>query len=216
MSSEQPNNASKHSHPYTAEHQASASPSPEQTSLLPSRLVFAWFDRFVWKGRRSKPLAKTDLLNLDTDLQSQPLSDEFQETWTTQGKYEASSYRLLRCLIHNFRSFFVLSGICHVVAEVCLQMTPSVLEFLLGIIERREQGIPRPNDELHGYLACFGIFGLLVMKTVLGNQGFFLAFRTGLKIRSSLSSAVYSHLLDLSSAARQVRNRVVTILSNLF
>lgn len=196
----------EHSNQITSDHSKHSSnpPSPEQASFLPSRLVFAWFDKFVLKGRSKKPLGKSDLLTLDSDLLSKPLCDEFNQTWTTQVKYQDSPYRLLRCLIFNFRRFFFMSGVCHVIAETCLQLTPSVLEFLLGVVERREQKMSAPNDELLGYLACFGIFCLLITKTILGNQGFFIAYRTGLKIRSGLSSAVYSHLLDLSSGARQV------------
>lgn len=216
MASERSNNNSE---PAVSQEYSSALPSPEQTSLLPSRLTFFWFDKFVWQGRGNRPLDKAALYDLDDDLKSRELSTSFEAAWDKQGedkKESASDYRLFWCLLQRFKRFFVLSGFCHIFAELSLQMTPKAMQILLQIIARKEIGHAGPYDTVYGYLACLTMFLLLCMKNILGNQGYFVAFRTGIKIRSSLTSSVFCHLLEMSIGAKQVFPVAAMVMSYFF
>jgi hypothetical protein len=100
----------------------------------------------------------------------------------------------------------MVSGICHVIAGASLQMTPFALAFLLGAMEDREAGHLTADRNYIGYAWCLALFGLLFVKTILGNQGYFIAYKTGLRIRSSLSAAIFNHVLEMSNGAKQVLN----------
>lgn len=193
--------------PQHSKKESQGAPSPEQTSLLPSRLAFSWFTPFIWKTRGNKPVSKADLPNTGDDLRSETLSDEFEETWDKQEldpKLVQSPKRLLKCLLAIYGRFFMVSGIYHVIAGASLQLTPFALGYFLQVMENRENGSLPASKEYYGYLGCLGIFALLLIKTVLGNQGYFVAYKTGIKIRSSLSAAIFNHVLEMSSGAKQV------------
>lgn len=182
-------------------------PSPEQTSLLPSRLAFSWFTPFIWKTRGTKPVSKADLPNTGGDLRSVSLSNEFEKAWDKQEldpKQVQSPRRLLKCLLAIYGRFFIVSGIFHVIAGASLQLTPFALGYFLQVMEDRENGALPASKDYYGYLGCIGIFALLFIKTVLGNQGYFVAYKTGIKIRTSLSAAIFNHVLEMSSGAKQV------------
>lgn len=182
-------------------------PSPEQTSLLPSRLAFSWFTPFIWKTRGNKPVSKADLPNTGDDLRSVTLSDEFEDAWDKQEldpELVQSPKRLLKCLLAIYGRFFMVSGIYHVIAGASLQLTPFALGYFLQVMENRENGSLPSSKDYYGYLGCLGIFALLLIKTILGNQGYFAAYKTGIKIRSSLSAAIFNHVLEMSNGAKQV------------
>jgi len=186
---------------------ASKPVSPEQESLLPSRLTFSWFTNFIWSTRGSRPVCKSSLPALQADLGSKELSDNFEATWDLQvekAEEVKSNIRLFWCLSTLFKSGFAHSGLLHVIAGASLQFCPFVLKYFLQILEDREAGDLPADKEYLGYVGCLGLFSLLLAKTVFGNQGYFLAYKYGLKVRSSLSAAIFYHLLELSNSAKQV------------
>jgi len=159
-------------------------------------------------------VSRSDLPALSQDLESEALSALFEAAWDGQEmepELARSPSRLLKCLLALHRPAFVLSGVYHVVAGSCLQLTPFALSYLLQLMERREAGSLYPHQDYLGYLGCIGLFGLLLVKTVLGNQGYYLAYKTGLKIRSSLSAAIFHHMLEMSNGAKQVICHVIYI-----
>ncbi len=181
--------------------------SPEEKCLLPSRLSFSWFSSYVWKSRGAGPVFKTDLIPLSEDLQSEKLFKLFQTQWKRQNsadQVDDKPLSLLWCLWSVFGNLFIISILLHVIAGASLQLTPWALKYFLQIMERRERAMWSSAEEYLGYLGCMMIFGLLLVKTVAGNQGYFVSYRTGIKIRSCLSSAVYLHLFKLSNRSKQV------------
>ncbi|XKL66879.1 hypothetical protein PGB90_010299 [Kerria lacca] len=55
--------------------------SPENESSFVSKILFIWFDRFIWKGYK-KPLKNEDLWNLDYDNTSAAIVLKFKKSWT--------------------------------------------------------------------------------------------------------------------------------------
>ena len=53
---------------------------PENQSSFLSRLLFAWFDPFAWKGYR-KPLEDEDLWSLDYSNSSGSIVPKFEKHW---------------------------------------------------------------------------------------------------------------------------------------
>lgn len=180
--------------------------SPEQASLLPARLTFSWFTRFVRESRGSRPVSKESLLPLGRDMRSKELSDTFEAHWDGQAADAAAAQspnRLLRCIAALHRGAFVRSAVLHVIAGTSLQLTPFAMNYFLQVMEDREHGVLDPARWYHGYLGCGAMALLLLVKALLGNQGSFVAYKAGLKIRSSLSSAIYCHLLEVSNGSKQ-------------
>ena len=180
--------------------------SPEQASLLPARLTFSWFTRFVRESRGSRPVSKESLLPLGQDMQSKELSDTFEAHWDGQvadAVAAQSPNRLLRCIATIHHGAFIRSAVLHVIAGTCLQLTPFAMNYFLQVMEEREHGLLDPSRWYYGYLGCSAMALLLLVKALLGNQGSFVAYKAGLKIRSSLSSAIYCHLLEVSNGSKQ-------------
>lgn len=182
-------------------------PSPEQASLLPSRLTFSWFTPFVLRTRGDRPVSKADLMPISDSMSSEVLSETFEGAWDAQEHQQTartSRNRLLRCILGIHWKSFMLSGLLHVIAGASLQLTPFALGFFLQTMEEREAGTIQVGQETRGYLWCAVLFGLLLLKSILGNQGYYLAYKTGIRIRSSLSSAIFNHMLEMSNGAKQV------------
>lgn len=53
---------------------------PENYSSFLSRLLFAWFDTFAWKGYK-KPLENDDLWSLDYSNSSASIAPVFERRW---------------------------------------------------------------------------------------------------------------------------------------
>lgn len=152
-------------------------------------------------------MSRADLPPISKDLGSEGLSESFEAAWDgqeTNAKMSQSPNRLLWCLISIHKGSFLKSALCHVLAGASLQLTPFALSYFLEIMEDRETGDSSSQLDYLGYLGCFGLFALLLIKTVLGNQGYYIAYKTGIKIRSSLGVAIFNHMLEMSNAAKQV------------
>jgi ATP-binding cassette, subfamily C (CFTR/MRP), member 1 len=55
-------------------------PCPEQGASFPSKILFQWFDSFVWKGYR-KPLENDDLWNMNPEDTSTEVTPRFLKYW---------------------------------------------------------------------------------------------------------------------------------------
>lgn len=169
-----------------------ASTTKDDAALLPPRLslTFSWLTPFVWKSSRGT-VGPGDIRPVDAELRSEGL-----------GVGEGMEGDLLRWILREHGRTLALSGLLQVLAGASLQATPFVLGWLLEVMEGREAGL-NPSDRL-GYLGAAGLAGLLLVKALLGNQGAFLAYRMGLKVRTALSTSMHAHLLTMSNGAKQV------------
>lgn len=138
-------------------------------------------------------------------MESKVLSDKFEDTWDRLATKGQSPNQLFKVLYAILGRYFLISGLQHVIAGAALQLTPFAMKYFLQTMESHCKGTLPADQVWLGYAGAFLMFFLLLVKTILGNQGYFGAYKAGLKIRSSLSSAIYYHLLEMSNSAKQVR-----------
>ena len=53
---------------------------PENNVSFLSKILFCWFDGFMWKGYRNL-LAEDDLYNLDIDMDPGEIANRFEHHW---------------------------------------------------------------------------------------------------------------------------------------
>lgn len=66
-------------------------PCPDTFTSYPTRLFYAWFDSFIWKGYK-KPLENEDLWDINAEETTKEVLPAFNKYWNrSQAKSSASN-----------------------------------------------------------------------------------------------------------------------------
>ena len=182
--------------------------SPEATANVFSRLTFHWMDPLMRLGY-SKDLEMEDLWALKTTDSASFNSDAFQKAWSKQLARQRPS--LLLAIIVTFGPVFVSSAVFKAIQDVLAFVQPQLLNQMMAFCSSYAGS--NGNDATTGFAIAFMMLLSAVLQTVMLHQYFHVCMVTGMRIRSSIVTAVYRKALRLSNTARQ--NSTVGEITNL-
>lgn len=198
-------------------------PCPELSAGFPSKLLFHWFDAFVWQGYK-RPLENKDLWNMNPEDTSAEVAPRFLKYWnqsiaknsqiapapaTASASFKKSSgsinfsntkarkpSSILPALVKAFGATFMFGSCLKLFNDLLTFVSPQVLKLLINFVS---------NDEelWKGYLYAGLLFGVASTQTLFLAQYFHRMFLVGLRIRTALISAIFRKALVLSNQARK-------------
>ncbi|KAH9270061.1 hypothetical protein BASA83_007891 [Batrachochytrium salamandrivorans] len=175
--------------------------SPEATANIFSRLTFQWMDQLMRLGY-TKDLDMDDLWNLKKTDTSNYNSETFQKAWTKQLSKKSPS--LLRAVASAFGPVFLSSAIFKGCQDILGFIQPQFLRQMMEFASSYspESNMP-PVPINRGFIIAFCMLGIALLQTVLLHQYFHVCLITGMRIRSSIVTAIYRKSLRLSCKSRQ-------------
>ncbi|KAL2911652.1 hypothetical protein HK105_208860 [Polyrhizophydium stewartii] len=175
--------------------------SPEATANIFSRLTFYWMDPLMRLGYE-KDLEMDDLWNLKKTDTAAYNSEAFQKAWLRQlGRKRPS---LLGAVAEAFGPVFLSSAVFKACQDILAFIQPQFLRQMMEFANSYSPESPvEPMPIYRGFVIAFCMLGAALLQTIMLHQYFHVCLITGMRIRSSIVTAVYRKALRLSSRARQ-------------
>lgn len=172
-------------------------PCPENHSSYLSKLVFFWFESLAWKGWR-KPLVYEDLWELNEEDLSKVQYPIFAKNWNeVKEQNKGKPVSVFKVLVKTFGPLF-LSGAALKLVQDCLTFVPPrILRLLINFVGNPEE------ENWKGYLYVGILFCTSIIQTIFLAQYFHKMFILGMRIKASLTGAIYRKALKISNAARK-------------
>ncbi|XP_065206730.1 multidrug resistance-associated protein 1-like isoform X3 [Planococcus citri] len=203
---------------------------PENQCSFLSRLLFAWFDAFAWKGYK-KPLEDSDCWSLDYSNSSASIVPKFEKHWNKAlEKVKKSPDVEIRVRRENGELLRNggedVGGISYKVNKSTkyASIVPALCRtfggtFALGTILKVFQDVltfvsPQILSLLidftggkeymwRGYMYAIALFLVAFVQTLLLSQYFHRMYIVGLRVRTCLVSIIYKKALTISNGARR-------------
>ncbi|CEF61191.1 ATP-binding cassette sub-family C member 8 [Strongyloides ratti] len=182
--------------------------SPELYSSFLSRLTLWWFNTFAWLGSKGN-LEIDDLYDLNYGNKCEYIEKLWEKYWTptlkkyyddvlkNQNKKKVPLPSVVFQILRMFKYEFMTAGLIKICSDILQFINPFLLKLMIDFVSD-------PKSSL-----WLGIFYGMLMFTVSEirsfciNFYFYIMFRLGTKIQTTLTSAVYKKTLKLSNVARR-------------
>ncbi|KAJ2186808.1 hypothetical protein EV181_003106, partial [Coemansia sp. RSA 532] len=176
----------------------SGAKTPEESANIFSRLTFSWMSPLLRLGRH-KGIDESDLWPLPTKYSPVNVAETFELHW--EAELGGHSPSLLRALWKTTGLPYALAGLLKLVQDILQFTQPVLLSRLIGFVASYATSSPQPVS--WGYFYAFSMLFLQLIQTLVLHQYFQLGMTTGMKAKSSLTSAIYKKALRLSNETRQ-------------
>ncbi|CAH1707315.1 unnamed protein product [Chironomus riparius] len=209
--------------PQQMKYEMGEKPCPELSAGFPSKLLFHWFDSFIWRGFR-RPLENDDLWQMNPEDTSAEVAPCFLKYWNQSvaknsqiapaPTSQAASFKksseginfsnvkakkpssILPALIKAFGATFMFGSCLKLFNDLLTFASPQILRLLIDYVSNDE-------ETWKGYLYAGLLFGVASTQTLFLAQYFHRMFLVGLRIRTALISAIFRKALILSNSARK-------------
>ncbi|XP_066905601.1 multidrug resistance-associated protein 1 [Halyomorpha halys] len=206
--------------PKQSEHPKLKSPNPEETASFPSRLTYTWFDSLIYKGFK-RPLSNKDLWSMNHEDSAAQLYQVFSKYWNKVNrkktyKEEPAEFKvngnsvdfngprpekpkpvsIIPTLSKSFGGVFLFASFLQLFDVFLTFASPDLLKKVINFVS---------SDEplWHGYFYAVALFIVTTLQTLIQSQYNQRISLVGLRMRTSLTTAVYRKALKLSSSARK-------------
>ena len=166
-----------------------------------SRLTFAWMTPLMKYGHKEY-LTEEDLWTLRPDDQAKTTGSEFGHAWAAQLEKKRPSLWL--ALFRAFGLPYLGGGIFKSVSDILAFVQPQLLRLLISFIDSYRTDSPQPV--VYGAAIALSMFAVSAVQTVCLHQYFQRAFETGMRVKSSLATAIYAKSLRLSNEGRATQS----------
>uniref|UniRef100_A0A1Q3FS39 ABC-type glutathione-S-conjugate transporter n=2 Tax=Culex tarsalis TaxID=7177 RepID=A0A1Q3FS39_CULTA len=189
------------------EREATDKECPELSASFPSRLLFSWFDGFLWKGYK-KPLENGDLWDIKWEYSSGANYPLFDRYWKrsmkdslNSGAFKKSSTTkkvasIVTPLIRTYVVPFAFGSFLRLLQDVLTFAAPQILRMIIDFVDSSE-----PLWKGISYAVL--LFLVTISQTVLAHQCMVQMLSIGLRIRTALISAIYRKALVISNSAKR-------------
>ncbi|KAI8898763.1 P-loop containing nucleoside triphosphate hydrolase protein [Globomyces pollinis-pini] len=175
--------------------------SPEESSNIFSRLIFSWMTPLMKLGY-TKVLDMDDLWTLRKVDSSAYNSANFQKNLSAELRKKRPS--LVRALFYTFALDFFSSAFFKVCQDILQFTQPQLLHLIMSFAATYADGYEGgPDPYYKGLAIAFAMLATAVTQTLFLHQYFNGTFMMGMRVRSSLVTAIYMKSLRLSNSARQ-------------
>ncbi|RMZ75001.1 hypothetical protein DV737_g5549, partial [Chaetothyriales sp. CBS 132003] len=189
---------------------------PAEYADIFSILTFGWMSPLMKFGY-GHFLTADDLWNLRQRDTTRVTGDQLQAAWDAELKKKTPKNKRPSLWIALAKAFGrpYLRAACIKTVSDCLSFVqPQLLRLLITFVDSYRAG-NKPQPAISGIAIVFAMFATSVCQTVTLHQYFQRAFETGMRVKSSLTAAIYAKSLRLSNESRATKSTgdIVTYMS---
>ncbi|KAF2868308.1 multidrug resistance-associated protein 1 [Massariosphaeria phaeospora] len=170
---------------------------PYEYADIFSVLTFGWMTPLMKRGYKTF-LTQDDLWNLRKRDATKATATAFGEAW--QHELEKKHPSLWLAMFRAFGNPYFRGAVVKVGSDVLNFVQPQLLRLLITFVDSYRTENPKPVA--HGAAIALGMFTVSIVQTALLHQYFQRSFETGMRIKSSLTAAIYSKSTRLSNEGR--------------
>lgn len=174
---------------------------PVEYANVFSILTFAWMTPLMKQGYKQY-LTEDDLWNLRARDTARMTGTAFARAWDLERDKKRPS--LWIALFRAFGAPYSRAAIFKIGSDLLSFVQPQLLRLLIQFVDSHRSAEPEPI--IRGAAVALAMFAVSTTQTVLLHQYFQRAFETGMRIKSSLTIAIYSKSLMLSSEGRAAKS----------
>lgn len=167
-----------------------------------SRLIFKWFTPVLYRGNDKKRLdpEDLDLVPLPNDCDTDYITKTFEACWKTELERNPSNPSLFVAICRAFGGEFMYAGLLKLIHDLCVFVGPQVLNRMIVYLRQPD------SDLSKGLLLTTAVTISQLLMSLCLRHYFFKCYTTGLRIRSSMITAIYQKALIVSAEERQTRS----------
>lgn len=181
-------------------------PSLEKQASMLSRWTYEWITKLMQLGAK-RPLEMEDIPPLDPENQAINIHEKFQHFWKLEkenaNKTRTPGKMLLRALLFAFGGDFQRAGVYLILLNILTLGSPVVLLFLIRWLQDSQSGLIDGSDVTLPYCLAALLFFMQILASVFTNWNYEMSQRTGFRLRTSLTMALYNKSFHYSAAAKQ-------------
>ncbi|EEH36890.1 metal resistance protein YCF1 [Paracoccidioides lutzii Pb01] len=170
---------------------------PYEYADIFSVLTFSWMTPLMKVGYKNF-LTQDDLWNLRRRDTTHVTGDELEKTWARELKKKKPS--LWRALFRAFSAPYFRGAVIKCGSDILAFVQPQLLRLLITFIDSYQTESPQPAAR--GVALALAMFVVSVSQTACLHQYFQRAFETGMRVKSALTSMIYTKSLRLSNEGR--------------
>jgi ATP-binding cassette subfamily C (CFTR/MRP) protein 1 len=173
---------------------------PYEYADIFSVLTFSWMTPLMKRGYKTF-LTQDDLWNLRKRDSTRATADRFQTAWDYE--LEKKSPSLWLAMFRAFGSPYFRGAVIKTGSDVLNFVQPQLLRLLISFVDSYRTDTPQPV--VRGAAIAIAMFVVSVSQTALLHQYFQRSFETGMRIKASLTAAIYSKSTRLSNEGRAAK-----------
>jgi hypothetical protein len=175
---------------------------PIEYATVFSILTFSWMTPLMRYGYK-KYLTEDDLWNLAKRDTTQATGAIFKEAWEFELEHRKHP-SLWMALFRGFSGPYFRGAVFKTVADSLAFVQPQLLRLLITFVASydRKNSVEDRQPVIRGAAIALAMFAVSVGQTMALHQYFQRAFETGMRIKTALTSAIYSKSLKLSNEGR--------------
>lgn len=174
---------------------------PMEDSDIFSILTFSWMTRMMKSGY-VKFLTEDDLWNLRKKDTTHQTESQFTKAW--EKELTKSKPNLWLALGRAFGAPYIEGALYKVVQDILAYAQPQFLKYLIAFVASYQTANPQPIS--HGFAIAGVMFVASVVQTLTLHQYFQHAFEVGMRIKSSLTAAIFKKSMRLSNEGRAAKS----------
>lgn len=171
---------------------------PIETANVFSRLTFGWMTPIMKEGY-SKFLTEEDLWSLREIDTTHITGNEFGKAWEIQ--LQSKNPNIWIALFRAFGGSYFRGALFKAVHDILAFAQPQLLRLLISFVASYNLG-DHPQPLVRGVIIGVAMFATSIAQTMVLHQYFQYAFETGMRIKSSLTAAIYKKSMLLSNEGR--------------
>ena len=198
-------------------------PCPYYSSSFFNRLTFSWCTPLIAKGFKN-PLTTEELWDLMPDFKSEAVTKSFEkhyfhkkEITTSSAKYTQlkdggetigtpivkPSASVLPALIKSFGPTFFFGSVMKLCADILSLLTPQIMQMMIGFAQSNAAEGEHQEEQWKGFFYGFLLLFTVLLQSIMLNQYFEKMFILGLKVRTTLISAIYKKSLLVAQSTKK-------------
>jgi len=174
---------------------------PYEYANIFSVLTFGWMTPMMKYGYRNF-LTQDDLWNLRRRDATRATAESFEAAWDLEKKKQHPS--LWIALFRAFWGPYFRAGLFKVCSDSLAFIQPQLLRLLITFVDSYRGDNPQPL--IRGAAIALAMFAVSVSQTACLHQYFQRGFECGMRIKSSLTAAIYSKSMRLSNEGRAAKS----------
>ncbi|RFU26420.1 hypothetical protein B7463_g9901, partial [Scytalidium lignicola] len=171
---------------------------PVEYATVFSILTFSWMTPMMRYGYKEY-LTEDDLWNLAKRDTTKATGEVFRKAWDHELEYRKHP-SLWMALFRAFWGPYFRGSLFKVASDTLAFVQPQLLRLLIKWV--RSYKTDEPEPVIRGAAIALAMFAVSVSQTTALHQYFQRAFETGMRIKTALTSAIYSKSLKLSNEGR--------------
>jgi ATP-binding cassette subfamily C (CFTR/MRP) protein 1 len=173
---------------------------PYEYADIFSVLTFSWMTPMMQRGYKTF-LTQDDLWNLRKRDSTRATADTFQTAW--QYELEKKSPSLWLAMFRSFGGPYFRGAVIKTGSDILNFVQPQLLRLLISFVASYQTATPQPV--VRGAAIAIAMFFVSVSQTALLHQYFQRSFETGMRIKASLTAAIYHKSTRLSNEGRAAK-----------